>query len=227
MESTVALIPVRGNSKSIPHKNIKSFCGEPLIYWTAKAATDCTWIEQVYVSTDSEEIKDVVTSFDMQGLQVVNRSSNTATDTASTESVMMEFAQNSTFSHIILIQATNPLLQSKDLEYGFQKYIKGKYDSLLSVVRQKRFIWNEEDRCAYPQNYKPNARPRRQDMDGYLVENGAFYITSRDALMKTKCRISGTTGVYEMPEDTYFEIDEPSDWAILEAIFNNRIKTES
>lgn len=61
-------------------------------------------------------------------------------------------------------------------------------------------------------------RPRRQEMEGYLVENGAFYITSKQALKKTKCRLSGKIGAYEMLEKTYFEIDEPSDWRIMEML---------
>ena len=55
-------------------------------------------------------------------------------------------------------------------------------------------------------------------MDGYLVENGAFYITSRARLLETKSRLSGRIGAYEMPEATYFEIDEPSDWMIMEEL---------
>lgn len=56
----VAFIPVRGGSKSIPLKNIKPICGKPLVYWTVKAACECRYIDKVYVSTDSEVIRNAV-----------------------------------------------------------------------------------------------------------------------------------------------------------------------
>ena len=61
----VAFIPVRGGSKSIPLKNIKEIAGRPLVYWTAKAASECSRIDVVYVATDSEEIKKVVETFEL------------------------------------------------------------------------------------------------------------------------------------------------------------------
>lgn len=213
-----AFIPVRGGSKSIPLKNIKNFCGKPLVYWTAKAANDCERISEVYIATDSEKIFEVVKSFNLDKVKVVGRSSETAKDTASTESAMLEFAENFEFDNIILIQATSPLLETEDLTGGLEKYFQGDYDSLFSVVRQKRFIWQEIDSVAVAQNYNPMKRPRRQEWEGFFVENGAFYVTSRQNLLKSKCRISGRIGLYEMPEETYFEIDEPSDWLIMEQL---------
>ncbi|MBE6101411.1 MAG: acylneuraminate cytidylyltransferase family protein [Selenomonas ruminantium] len=218
MDNFVAFIPVRGGSKSIPLKNIKEFCGKPLVYWTAKAATDCKYIDEVYISTDSEKIREAVMSLGLPKINVIDRKDETATDTASTESAMLDFAERYSFRHIVLIQATSPLLRSDDLERGCEKYLNYNYDSLLSVVKQKRFIWEVKGGRAVPVNYNLNERPRRQEMDGYLVENGAFYITKRESLLKDKCRLSGKVGVYEMPEETYFEIDEPSDWVIMEQL---------
>lgn len=214
-----AFIPVRGGSKSIPLKNIKNFCGKPLVYWTAKAANDCKEISEVYIATDSEKIAEVVKNFDLPKIKIIGRSAESAKDTASTESAMLEFANKFEFDNIILIQATSPLLKSSDLDGGMEKFFGG-YDSLLSVVRQKRFIWNEVDKMAVAKNYNPQSRPRRQEWDGYFVENGAFYITSRENLLQSKCRISGRIGLYEMAEETYFEIDEPSDWIIMEQLKN-------
>ena len=147
------------------------------------------------------------------------RDAATATDTASTESAMLAFAEaQDDFEHIVLVQATSPLLTADDLAGGIEKYETGGYDSLLSVVRQKRFLWQEQDGTAAPVNYDPQHRLRRQEMEGFLVENGAFYITTRARLLETRCRISGRIGTCEMPEPTYFEIDEPSDWGIMEGL---------
>ena len=98
-----------------------------------------------------------------------------------------------------------------------------KYDSIISLVEQKRFYWKKnENGSVEPTNYNYLKRPRRQEFEGNLVENGAFYITSRQRLLETKCRISGKIGACIMPEETYFEIDEPSDWIIIENLLINR-----
>lgn len=222
----VAFIPVRGGSKSIPLKNIKPICGKPLVYWTLRAACGCKYIDKVYVATDSTVIRETVESFKV-GTQadlfskaiVINRSDESASDTASTEFAMLEFASNYEFDNIALIQATSPLLASEDLDRGFEAFEEEGTDSVLSVVRQKRFHWENDERgFAFPTNYDVFHRPRRQEFEGYLVENGAFYISSKAALMKSQNRVSGNMKAVEMNEDTFFEIDEPSDWVIIETL---------
>lgn len=219
----MAFIPVRGGSKSIPLKNIKQIAGHPLVYWTAKAANDCRYIDTVYIATDSEEIAETVRQLHLDKVKVIGRSPETASDTASTESAMLEFAENYQFDNIALIQATSPLLTAKELEGGFELYGAENTDSVLSVVRQKRFCWKkEEEGTVTADNYDIFHRPRRQEFEGYLVENGAFYITGRDKLLGTGCRISGNIRAFEMDEATYFEIDEPSDWIVIEEQLKRR-----
>lgn len=228
----VAFIPVRGGSKSIPLKNIKNIAGRPLVYWTIKAACHCSQIDKVYVATDSEAIREAISSFVVESdtgeynkLCVIDRSEASATDQASTESAMLEFAENYDFDNIVLIQATSPLLDADDLTKGFSAYYTDDVDSVLSVVRQKRFNWQIDSQgMAQAINYDYFNRPRRQECDGYLVENGAFYITSKERLLKYKNRISGNIKAVEMNENTYFEIDEPSDWIIIENLLNRKIK---
>ncbi len=221
----VAFIPVRGGSKSIPLKNIKPIAGRPLVYWTVSAACACDQIDAVYVSTDDERIKETVSGFGMNKVIVTDRSKETATDTASTESALLEFAQKTEFDNLVLIQATSPLLTSEDLSKGFETFAANNIDSVISVVRQKRFIWREisqKSGVVEPLNYDVYNRPRRQEFDGFLVENGAFYITSKEALLKSKNRVSGTIGFCEMSEDTYHEMDEPEDWIIIEEQLKKR-----
>ena len=222
----VAFIPVRGGSKSIPLKNIKPISGRPLVYWTVKAVCGCKYIDKVFVATDSDKIKETVEGFKegseaelFKKAEVIGRSAESASDTASTEFAMLEFADKMEFDNIVLVQATSPLLVSSDLDRGFEAFGQENVDSVLSVVRQKRFHWgNDENGFAHPTNYDVFHRPRRQEFDGYLVENGAFYISSKEDLLKSKNRVSGNIKAVEMNEDTFFEIDEPSDWVIIEAL---------
>lgn len=226
----VAFIPARGGSKAIPLKNIRLLYGKPLIYWTSKAACESKYIDKVYVATDSEEIKECVQNIKSSGgdkfskLEVIGRSKDNASDTASTESAMLEFANNYEFDVIVLIQATSPLIEGEDIDNSFEIYNSDDTDSVLSVVHQKRFLWEKIGDVIVPQNYDVYARPRRQDFEGFYLENGALYITSREALMKSRNRVSGKIKAYVMPEDTAIEIDEYSDFYIVEALLEKRMK---
>ena len=229
MDKYVVFIPVRGGSKSIPLKNIKPINGRPLVYWTIDAAAGCPLVDKVYVSTDSGAIKKEVERYRNAAgaeaalkVECIERDPDTATDTASTESAMLDFAAKYEFENIILVQATSPLLDDKNITAGIRTYEEGGYDSLLSVVRQKRFLWENTQDGSRALNYDPAFRPRRQEFDGYLVENGAFYITSRRALLESRCRLSGKVGTCEMDEESYFEIDEVSDWIIVEKLLQRK-----
>jgi N-acylneuraminate cytidylyltransferase len=90
-------------------------------------------------------------------------------------------------------------------------------------VRQKRFLWEcDAGGIARPLNYLPASRPRRQDFDGFLVENGAFYVTGRELLRSSGCRLSGRIVCHEMDEETYVELDEPADWEAVGAMLLHR-----
>ncbi len=223
MEKIVAFIPVRGGSKSIPLKNIKEFCGKPLIYWTAKAANDVKIIDEVIIATDSLEIEIIVKSFNFEKVKIYRRKEENAQDDSSTESVMLEYIEQSNLSSkdiFILIQATSPLLVSNDLIGGLEKYEKEDINSVVSCVRTKRFFWNEVGK---PLNYDFMKRPRRQDFLGLMMENGAFYINSIENILKYKNRLSNNIAVFEMKEYTSVEIDEPEDWIIAEALMKRFI----
>lgn len=223
MNSIVAFIPVRGGSKSIPGKNIRPIAGRPLVYWVLDAASACPEIDQVYVATDGPDIRAAVEAYGSPRVTVIGRSPETATDTASTESAMIEFARTQSARHIVLIQATSPLLQASDLSRGIQLLRDRKADSLVSVVHQKRFRWNlEPDGVATPVNYDPAHRPRRQDFAGDHVENGAFYVSDRQLLLRTGSRLHGRMVACPMSDESYLELDEPSDWPLIEGLLRQR-----
>ena len=217
----LAFIPVRGGSKSIPLKNIKLLNGKPLVYWTAKAAQESKYIDKVIIATDSEEIKNTVLSFGFNKLEIFNRSAENAQDTSSTESVMLEYIEKSKLEpkdKFILIQATSPLLKSEYIDGMYNTLGKSDADSIFSAVREKQFHWIETPDGVKPINYDYKNRPRRQDFQGILAENGACYINSVENILKDKCRLSGKIITYEMPAETAYEIDEESDWLIVEEL---------
>ncbi|MEK7412832.1 MAG: HAD hydrolase family protein [Planctomycetota bacterium] len=216
--TAIAIIPARGGSKGIPGKNIKLIAGRPLIHWTLRAAVGCAAIDRVYVSTDDRAIATAAKR--IPGVEVLSRAPATATDTASTESVLHDAMKRvGDFDDLVLIQATSPLLTSADLTALFSARAAAKARSGLTVVRQKRFLWNAKaNGIATPTNYDPLKRPRRQNFAGHLVENGAAYLTTRTAWKTSGCRISGPTIAVEMDESAYVELDEPHDWTVVEQL---------
>ena len=211
----IAFIPVRGGSKSIPKKNIKKINGQPLVYWTIKAANNSKYVDEVIVATDSEEIKNVVLSFGFDKLKVYDRDAKNAQDTSSTESVMLEYINKMDLKnedYFILIQATSPLLKSEHIDE------ESKADSIFSCVINKQFHWINTPEGVKPVNYDYKKRPRRQDFEGLIVENGACYINTVKNIKLDECRLSGKIISYELPPETAFEIDEEADWLIIEAL---------
>ncbi|MBP5722696.1 MAG: acylneuraminate cytidylyltransferase [Bacteroidales bacterium] len=214
----IAFIPVRGGSKSIPLKNTKPFCGKPLVCWNIEALERCDAVGQIIVATDSDAIADVVATRHYTKTNIYRRSAENASDTASTESVMLEYisyahlSENDTF---MLVQATSPLTQTIHFSEALNMYGEGQFDSILTCVRNYRFFWNADGTSL---NYDYKNRPRRQNFEGMLMENGAFYINSVKNILASKNRLSGKIGIYEMPEYTATEIDEPDDWFILEKL---------
>jgi len=220
MKKIIAFVPVREGSKSIPLKNIKPLYGKPLLYWSLNALEKTGCIDEIIVATDSDEIEKVALSFGFQKIKIYRRLPENATDTASTESVLLEYLKTVAAdlcddNILVLVQATSPLTQSVHFEEAIALYLDKKYDSMLSCVRQKRFIWDEH---GTPINYQYQKRPRRQEFDGYLLENGAFYINRTENIIHFENRLSGKIGIYEMPEYTAFELDEENDWIIIEKL---------
>jgi YrbI family 3-deoxy-D-manno-octulosonate 8-phosphate phosphatase len=215
---TVALVPLRGGSKSISGKNIRQIAGKPLCAWVLEAACNCPAIDEVVVSTDSAGIRRVVDGLGL-GLRIIDRPAELATDTATTESVMLHALGHLNCDILVTIQATSPLTTADDLAAALQEFVAGGFDSMLTGVRWRRFFWEDAGRAI---NYDPVFRPRRQDFPGCIMENGAFYITRRESLETTRCRLGGRIGVHTMSEDTAVELDEPHDWLILESLLERR-----
>ena len=218
-----AFIPVRGGSKSIPLKNIKPFCGKPLVCWNIEALEACPEVDEVVVATDSDDIWNTVESRNYKKTTLYRRSAENACDTASTESVMLEYIHYANLDAeniLMLVQATSPLTETKHFTEALQMYAKGEYDSIITCVRNYRFFWNEDGTSM---NYDYMNRPRRQNFNGMLMENGAFYINTVGNILSNGNRLGGKIGIYEMPEYTATEIDEPDDWIILENLMRKHV----
>ncbi|WP_431122450.1 cytidylyltransferase domain-containing protein [Flagellimonas flava] len=225
-KKTIGFIPLRKNSKGIPGKNKKKLLGRPLFSWVLSEAIFSN-LDEVYVFTDDEEI---IAYIDKNyawtdKVKPLLRSAENASDTASTESAMLEFSEliNHDYDVFCLLQATSPLTQRTDINKGLELVLNGTYDAALSVVRTHRFIWSEDGKSL---NYDFKKRPRRQDFDGLLMENGAVYTSLKKAFLESSNRLSGKIGLVEMSENTLVEIDSETDWNVIEQLLISSFKTK-
>lgn len=225
MNKIIAFVPARCGSKTIARKNIRLFCGRPLIYWSLEALDECESIDQIIVATDCDEIADIVDSFHFPNVLIYRRRSKNAQDDSTTESVMLEYINKSELSGDIifmLVQVTSPLTTAEHFAHALAQFQQGEFDSMLSAVHNKRFFWNAQ---GVSLNYSFRERPRRQDFSGQWQENGAFYISTVKAIIASENRLSGSIKIYEMPEHTALELDSNLDWFVGEQLMKKfRIK---
>ncbi|ERP39177.1 cytidylyltransferase domain-containing protein [Chitinivibrio alkaliphilus] len=220
--NTIALIPARGGSKGVPRKNIRPFCGVPLIVHSIKAAQESHHICSVWVSTDDAAIAKVARD---AGASVIHRPERLAGDTATTESAVehaLAYLQERGVGvdRVVLLQATSPLRPPACLDAALEQFHQNGYDSLVSLSPTHRFFWTTEDDRAVAQ-YDYTRRPRRQDMkeeDLSYVENGSFYIFTQALFEEKKNRLGGTIGYYCMGEEYSYEIDTEADFLFLESL---------
>lgn len=218
--NTIGIIPARGGSKGIPKKNITPFLGEPLIVHTIQQALQSNRLDEVFVSTDDEEI---ASTSKEAGATVIDRPSEIAGDRDPTEDalihtldVLNEDGINPKI--VVLLQCTSPLRRENDIDNATAMVAKDRYDSVLSACEDHSFYWALGDDDAEPINYDPKSRSMRQEIDSWYMENGSIYVMTTELLQEEGCRLGGTVGIYEMPEMLSFEIDHPDDLELIEYI---------
>jgi len=204
------LIPVRGGSKRIPDKNIVELCGKPLVHYVIEESLKVT--KNVFISTDSREIKSVCENYDVT---IIDRPKELSTDTASTNSVISHFLQNRDIKHFACVQATSPLLTAEYLRKGFESFKNAEYDSIISAYEAKEFYWNKS---GIPINFDIGQKPRTQDMQSRYVENGAFYMTSKKSFLENNNLVNGKVGFVLMSKIDSVDIDGYEDLEIATAI---------
>ena len=206
----VSVILARGGSKGIKKKNIIEIKNKPLIAFAIEASNN-SLVDETWVSTDNEEIAYVSGKY---GANILNRPKELATDTSKSEDALVHFANNVDFDILVFIQPTSPLLSETYINDGIK--MMDEYDSVFSAYREHWIPrWTLDSK---PIDWDIDDRPRRQDVDESYVENGSFYITTKENLLRSNLRYSGKIGVVEMPLGESFQIDTMEDLNFIKKI---------
>jgi len=216
----VAIILARGGSKGIPRKNVLNFVGHPLVAWSVMQAKKTKEIDEVYVSSDSDEIIEIAQSY---GAKVIKRPDEYAGDAAKSEEAILHALKvlGSDQEIIIMLEPTAPLRKPNDLGNAVKLFRKKGWDSCFSGATLQSFlIWKRDYKGKLTSiNYDYKNQGPRQMREPDYHENGAIYMFKPEIVLKNKNRFGGNIGIF--PNDFWqsFELDEPEDWNFVELVF--------
>lgn len=226
--NSLIIIPARGGSKGIPHKNIKPLAGKPLIYYTIDVARNFASDEDICVSTDDVEIIKCVENY---GLRVpFVRPAELSTDTAGTYEVLLhalDFYEKKgrKYDSVILLQNTSPFRTSLHVKEALSLFHEG-IDMVVSVkecAANPYYCVFEEDSQGFLQICKGEGNIfRRQDAPKVYEYNGAIYIMNAESLKKTHMHRMKKRVKYIMSEADSLDLDTMMDWKMAEMIINNK-----
>jgi N-acylneuraminate cytidylyltransferase len=202
----ILIIPVRGGSKGIPNKNLQTVNGITLVERAIRTSLRAK-IDEIIVSTDSEEIKKVVKKY--QKIKIHNRSNETSSDTASTESVISEVIKDlgadwPESSSIGFYQVTSPFVETGTINNCFDIADRGEVG--FSAKEFHYFVWEQKEKWI-PINHPNDYRPRRQDLNKKVIETGAIYAFPLLNYLEKKYRFCANPNPVFVDEKTAMEID--------------------
>ena len=217
----IAIILARGGSKGIPRKNVLEFSGHPLIAWSVMQAKKTKEIDEVYISSDSDEILEIGQNY---GAIAIKRPDKYAGDTAKSEEAILHALEvlGSDQDIIIMLEPTAPLRKPNDLGEAVKMFRNKGWDSCFSGATLQDFlIWKKDKNGELISvNYDYKKQGPRQMREPDYVENGAIYMFKPEIMIKDKNRFGGKIGIFPNHFWQSFEIDDPEDWDFVELVFN-------
>lgn len=218
---TIAIITARGGSKRIPRKNIRDFCGKPILAYSVEAAVASGVFDHVMVSTDDGEIAETAKKY---GAEVpFFRSEKTADDHATTNDVLLEVLEEyeklgERFDTGCCIYPTAPFVTGEKLKNAVEKLEASGADSLIPVTAfsypPQRAMVMEEGRLAF--RYPEYLDSRSQDLQPWYHDAGQFYVFRTAAFRRTKKVMTGNILPLVVSELEVQDIDNLTDWKIAE-----------
>ena len=228
MKDFLLIIPARSGSKGIKSKNIVELNGHPLIHYTIKVAKKLKvmkLIDEIYISTDSEEIKQICESL---GVKVAAlRDKKLSTDKAKTVDLIRAIinqhsTENIYFKHILILQPTSPLRTFDQVSESIRMYLDHNSNSLISVCQDSSLsddiLYFRNGLYLTPKNITHNSGKRRQENKVSHIRNGAIYIVKTEYFIKYNSIICDKPLGFVMDKITSVNIDEHIDLEIAKRL---------
>lgn len=220
----IGIIPARGGSKGLPHKNIKTIAGKQLIGYTIESALKSAMLSRVIVSTDDGRIAEISRKY---GVEVIDRPTELAKDETPTVDVILHVFKilKSENVVIVLLQPTSPLRNVQDIDESIKLFLKNDCESVVSVCEASHSpywgfnIDNKYLKSIFGVKY---LKTRRQELPKAYIPNGAMYISTLKALEEHKSFYCDKTLPYLMPLERSMDIDNELDFILVELLIEKK-----
>ncbi|WP_196599572.1 pseudaminic acid cytidylyltransferase [Pectinatus frisingensis] len=219
--NNICIITARGGSKRIPRKNIKNFCGKPILAYSIEAALESRIFDEVMVSTDDAEITEIAVKYGAKVPFV--RSSKNSDDHATTADVLEEVVNeykkcNKTFKYMCCIYPTAPFVTAEKLRKSFAMLQNSGADAIIPVVKysfppQRCFVV-ENEKLLY--KWPEYMRTRSQDLTPYYHDAGQFYFIKMSVFERHITLVPDNTIAFPLDEMEVQDIDNLTDWQLAE-----------
>lgn len=212
----VALLPMKAHSERVKGKNFRNLNGKPLFVWMLDSLLEISEIELVVINTDARKLLAENGVVDSDRVLVRDRGAELLGDYTSMNLILKNDIEAVSADIYVMTHTTNPLLSSETIRLALRRYGEAENnDSLFSVNRyQTRFYRGDST----PINHDPNNLLRTQDLEPWYEENSCLYVFTKDSFSMTGARIGKSPLMFETPPLESFEIDEPADWSVVEAL---------
>jgi len=215
-QKIVALVPMRHHSQRVSGKNYRLLSGKPLFHYIINTLISCPEVDQIVVDTDSDVILTDLKS-NYPEVMCVERPQHLRADAISMNEILIYDSGLVEADLYLQTHSTNPFLKAATISRAINDFLANSppYDSLFSVTRLQRRLWDEQTR---PINHDPNVLLQTQDLPPVYEENSCIYLFRRSTLVGRRNRIGDKPLMFEMSAEEALDIDEESDFLFAEAL---------
>lgn len=214
-----ALVPMKGHSERVPHKNIRELNGKPACLWVLEKMNECKYIREIIVDTDDEEIAECVRHIGK--VKILERPDFLLGDMVGIQPLIAYDIQHSTCDYFLQTHSTNPCVKPETYEKAIEAFFaQCEHDALFSVTEVKsRFYWPDGRGI----NHDPKHLIRTQDLEPIYEENSCFYLFSRETNEKVQNRLGNNPMMYVIDSLEAADIDYMEDFYWCEFILKNNL----
>lgn len=210
-----AVVPAKGHSERVANKNLEKISGKTLVRRACEKILACENIDDAYIDTEDERIKSAVRPLFSQGLDLLDRPSQLATnDIGGNE--MFVYALHSIDETDVLVQhfCTSPLISSETIDAAIEEFVTKQqdHDSFLTVSPTKKYFWDENNE---PVNFSVSELPNSQDLNELFEETHGLYGIKTEEIIEQKRRIGDSPLLVSIPKLESFDIDTKDDLEIV------------
>ncbi|MGK9148678.1 acylneuraminate cytidylyltransferase [Plantibacter flavus] len=220
IEGATAIVPVRGGSKGIHRKNLRTVRGTSLITRSIEGLLRARGVSRVVVTTDHPDLAAAALA---AGAEVIERPAELAEDSTSSEAALLHalgvLGQRGELTPVtVFAQATSPFLDVQALDDAIATVSAHRADAVFAAVLDHGFLWTDKPKGARGLGHDHRERPRRQDRAPQYRETGSFYVFDTEGFLDARHRFFGRISPAITRSFAALDIDEPEDLLVAEAI---------